>query len=403
MPRVAGGGAGDAIPPLLRDAMALHASGRVVEAAALYARVLKRSPRDGNALNLAGVAARQLGDLPRALEHGRRAVMGAPTSAIFRANYGATLASAGRLPEAVAEFRAALAGRPDDAVTWRNMGQAMAALGDASGAVPVLERAVAIAPSAPEAWLALAHARREAGDAPGAREAARRAVAPPVAEQAAFLLAALGEGDAPGRAPADYVRSLFDQFAPRFDGELTALGYATPAALAALIEASGVSPARALDVLDLGCGTGLSGVPLAPFARRLVGVDLSPRMLAEAGKRGLYDALEEADLLEWLPAHPAAFDLVVAADVLNYLGDLGPAVAGIAGALRPGGRAAFSVETGDVVPFALGEGMRYRHAPAHVATLLDAAGFRVEVARAVVLRQEKGVPVAGTLFLTQRR
>ncbi|MBR0657601.1 class I SAM-dependent DNA methyltransferase, partial [Plastoroseomonas arctica] len=231
---------------------------------------------------------------------------------------------------------------------------------------------------------------------------ARRAVAPPVAEQAQFLLAALGEGTAPGRAPAAYVRSLFDQFAPRFDGALAALGYATPAALSALVEAAGVAPARALDVLDLGCGTGLSGVALAPFARRLVGVDLSPRMLAEAGARGLYDTLAEADLLDWLPAQVAAFDLVFAADVLNYLGDLAPALAGIAGALRPGGWAAFSIETGSVAPYALGEGMRYRHAPAHVVALAEAAGLRVVAMRDVVLRQEKAVPVAGTLFLTAR-
>ncbi len=386
----------------LRDAMALHAAGRVAEAAAIYARILRRAPNDGNALNLAGIAARQVGDLAGALEHGRRAVQGSPRSAIFRANFGATLAAAGRLGEAVAEFRAALATRPEDAVTLRNLGQVMAAMGDAAGALPVLERATAIAPAAAEAWLALAHARREAGDAPGARVAARRAVAPPVAEQAEFLLAALGEGEAPGRAPAAYVKSLFDQFAQRFDGELSALGYATPAALAELIAAAGVAPARALDVLDLGCGTGLSGVALAPFARRMVGVDLSPGMLAQAARRGIYAAVEEADLLEWLPAHPGAFDLVVAADVLNYLGDLGPALAGIAGALRAGGWGAFSIETGDVAPFALGEGMRYRHAPAHVATLLGDVGLRVAATRAMVLRHEKGAPVEGTLFLTAR-
>ncbi len=382
--------------------MALHAAGRVAEAAAIYARILRRTPRDGNALNLAGVAARQLGDLPAALEHGRRAVQGSPGSAIFRANYGATLAAAGRLPEAIAEFRTALAARPEDAVTLRNLGQAMAAMGDPAGAVHVLERATALAPGAAEAWLALAHARREAGDASGARLAARRAVAPPVAEQAEFLLAALGEGEAPDRAPAGYVKSLFDQFAPRFDSELAALGYATPAALAEMIAAAGVAPSRTLDVLDLGCGTGLSGVALAPFARRLVGVDLSAGMLAQVARRKVYDALEEADLLDWLPPRAGAFDLIVAADVLNYLGDLAAAFAGIAQALRPGGHAAFSIETGDVAPFWLGEGMRYRHEPAHVAGLLGAAGLRVVATRDVVLRQEKGAPVAGTLFLTVR-
>ena len=112
-------------------------------------------------------------------------------------------------------------------------------------------------------------------------------------------------------------------------------------------------------------------------------------MLAEARKRGLYDALHEADLLDWLPGRPGAFDLIAAADVLNYLGDLAPALAAIAGALAPGGVAAFSVEAGEGAPFALGEAMRYRHDPAHVAALAAAAGLRPVAQEAAALRTEK--------------
>jgi predicted TPR repeat methyltransferase len=219
-----------------------------------------------------------------------------------------------------------------------------------------------------------------------------------VAEQARFLLAALRGDTVPDRAPASYVRDLFDQFAPRFDAELTGrLEYRTPALLAALLEEAGV--ARGLRVLDLGCGTGLSGIALAPFAARLEGLDLSPRMLAEAGRRGLYQALHQADLLDFLPAHPAGYGLVAAVDVLNYLGDLAPALGAMAVALAPGGVAAFSVEAGEGAPFTLGEGMRYRHDPAHVAQLAAAAGLAVVTQRSAVLRQEKGVPVAGVLFV----
>jgi predicted TPR repeat methyltransferase len=286
-------------------------------------------------------------------------------------------------------------------------------MGDARGALAPLGRAAALRPEAPEPWLALAHARREAGEAAGAAEAAEAALARaggqgPLAEQARYLLAALGRAAAPGRAPAAYVRELFDAFAPRFEAELTgALDYRTPALLAELLRDSGVPAERRLRVLDLGCGTGLSGAALAPFARRLEGLDLSPRMLAEARKRqGLYAALHEADLLDWLPAHPGRFDLVVAADVLNYLGDLAPALAGMAVALAPGGTAAFSVEAAGETqaPFALAEGMRYRHAPAHIAALAEAAGFAVVARRdaGVTLRREKGAPVAGALFVLRR-
>lgn len=392
---------------LLREGLARHARGELAAAERLYRKVLAQRPRDGNALNLLGVLARQKGDLRAALDLGAQAVAAAPDSPIFLANHGAALAEAGQFDKSVTTLRAALARRPDDPVTLRNLGQALSAMGDARGALVPLRRATALAPQAPEPWLALAHALREAGE-PGAAEAARRALAAPgitptLAGQARFLLAALGEGEAPARAPADYVRELFDQYAARFDEDLQGrLGYRTPALLAALLQAAGVAPDGSRRVLDLGCGTGLSGQALKPFARHLTGLDLSPRMLAEASRRGLYDALEEADLLAWLPRRKAGFELVVAADVLNYLGELGPALSSIAGALVPGGHAAFSIEAGEGAPFALGPGLRYRHDPLHVAQLAARAGLTEMARQEAVLREERGEPVKGVLFLLRR-
>jgi predicted TPR repeat methyltransferase len=393
---------------ILRQAAAAHRAGDLPAAERLYRRVLRLRPGDGNALNLLAVAARQRGDLPAALALSAQALAGAPDSPVFLANRGATLAEVGQLAEGVALLRAALARRPADVNALRNLGQALAAMGDAPAALAPLERATELAPAAPEPWLALAHARREAGDAAGAAEAATRVtalpgVAPALAEQARFLLAALGAAAAPDRAPAAYVRDLFDQYAARFDADLEGrLGYRTPALLVALLQQAGIMPDGTRRVLDLGCGTGLSGVALKPFARRLEGLDLSPRMLAEAAKRGVYDALHEADLLAWLPRQHAAFEVIAAADVLNYLGDLAPAFAAMAGALRPGGLAAFSLEAGAQAPYALGPGLRYRHDAAHALALAARCGLALMAQQDAVLRQEQGAPVAGLLAVLRR-
>ena len=376
---------------LLHRGIDRHRAGRVEEAEGLYRRALRLAPGHPDAENLLGVCARQRGDLAAALAHGARAVAAMPDSALFLANHGAALAEAGRLGEAIGALRRALALNPADAMSLRNLGQAMTAAGQARDAMEPLREAVRLS-GAPEAWLALAHAAREAGEAEAAREAAAQ-VKGPLAEQAGFLLAGLGAAPLPARAPAAYVRELFDAFAPRFDAELEgALGYRTPALLAAMLE--GVAPGR---VLDLGCGTGLSGVALKPFATRLEGLDLSPRMLAEARARGIYGALHEADLLEFLPRRPAAWDIVAAADVLNYLGDLAPAFAAIRTALKPGGVAVLSLEAGEAA-VALGEGLRYRHNAAHAAALAEAAGLAVVAREEAVLRREKGADVAGVLF-----
>ena len=390
---------------LVREGAARHGIGDLKGALAFYRRAVELVPNDPNAINLIGIAARQLGDMETALSFSAAAVESFPDSPIFLAARGATLAEAGQLEEAVAVLTRALGIRPADVISRRNLGQALCALGRVGEAMPHLQQAAAQAPDDPETQLALAHGLREAGSNAAAAEAARRAVSAggEVAAQARFLLASLGEGKAPARPPAAYVRNLFDTYAPRFEAELTGtLGYQTPEALAALLRQAGLAPEASLEVLDAGCGTGLSGQALRPWARHMTGVDLSPRMLEVARRRGLYDVLEEVELVEFLATHRGAYDLVAASDVLNYLGDLAPALNAMAGALRPGGHAAFSLETGEGAPYALGEGMRYRHDPAHVLALAAATRLGPVAQQAVVLREERGLPVAGTLLVLRR-
>jgi len=377
---------------LLHRGIARHREGRLTEAVSLYRRALRLAPGHPDAENLLGVAARQQGDLPAALAHAARAVAAAPDAPLFLANQGAALAEAGRLPEAIAALTRATTLNPADATSLRNLGQALTAAGQPDAALTPLTQATRLTPEAPEPWLALAHAAREANRPDLARDAALK-VRGPLAEQAGFLLAALGGAPIPARAPASYVRDLFDAFAPRFDAELEgALGYRTPTLLAAMIP--DLPPGR---VLDLGCGTGLSGLALKPFARRLEGLDLSPRMLAVARARNLYATLHEADLLDFLPRHPNTYDLIAAADVLNYLGDLGPAFTAIATALKPGGTALFSLEAGEA-PVTLGEGLRFRHNPDHALALAQDAGLTLVAREDAVLRREKGADVRGVLI-----
>jgi len=392
----------------LHEAVARHQAGDLDGAAVRYERVLALRPADANALNLLGLVRRQQGDLPSALALIRRALALQPEAPVFLAALGGTLAGAGQLGPAVEALRAALSRRPRDPVSLRNLGQALCGLGRAGEALVPLRQAVALAPDSAEAHLALAHACREAGQAQAAVEAARAALAlpalsPALAEQAHFLLAALGEGKAPERAPAAYVRDLFDQYAPRFEQELEErLAYRTPVALAELLGEAGLAADGSRHVLDLGCGTGLSGRALAPFARVLEGLDLSPRMLAEAARQGCYAALHETDLLDFLPRHPRAYDLVAAVDVLNYLGDLRPALAAMAAALRPGGALAFSVESGTSGSYALGPGLRYQHDVPALHALAAKLDLRCLAERTVVLRQEQGQPVLGAVLVLGR-
>src|SRR5260370_26931297 len=105
------------------------------------------------------------------------------------------------------------------------------------------------------------------------------------------MLAALTGEDVPARASSGYVRTVFDRFAESFDEKLHSLDYRARQLVSAAVAAAFGAGRGDLEVLDAGCGTGLCGPLLRPYARRLVGVDLSSAMLQRAGLRGCYDAL----------------------------------------------------------------------------------------------------------------
>jgi predicted TPR repeat methyltransferase len=226
-------------------------------------------------------------------------------------------------------------------------------------------------------------------------------------ELVGYMLAALGAQQAPASSPAAYVQGLFDQYAGRFDRHLVeVLQYRTPALLADAVRRSALQTAVAaavLDVLDLGCGTGLCGALLRPIARKLEGVDLSPRMLERARELGIYDALHCAEMTGFLLARPISADLIVAADVFVYAGDLAAVFAAARAALRPTGQLAFSVEVlgagglPDAVGFALRPSGRYAHSEAYLRGLAAAHGFSVSALESCVLRKEDGADIAGLL------
>ncbi|GGD94595.1 methyltransferase [Aureimonas endophytica] len=271
--------------------------------------------------------------------------------------------------------------------------------GDFAAAADLMRQALELAPDWAAGWTTLALHREKAGDREGAIAALRQAVELDPADGlgAGAKLAALGEAPPPSALPPAFVRGLFDQYAERFEQQLRdRLAYRAPELLGEAIRAAG--PGAFAAVLDLGCGTGLMGTVLRPLATRLVGLDLSPAMLAKARAKGVYDALHESDILAFA-AEEDGFDLVVAADVLNYLGDLAPVFARARRWLRPGGLLAFTLEAhAGAEPFVLRETLRYAHAAEAVSRQLAAAGFAASAPRHVHLREDRGEPVEGLIF-----
>jgi predicted TPR repeat methyltransferase len=321
-----------------------------------------------------------------------------------------------RLTEALAAYDSALASNASRADIWCARGAALKKSGRLAAALDSYERALALWPDYLQAELFRAHALRALGRRDAALASYGRAAALGAdPADVGFALAALGAAPPPPAAPAGYVKNLFDQYAGHFEPHLVdALGYRTPALLGALLGAHLPPAPRLAAALDLGCGTGLCGPVLRPLATQLAGVDLSRRMLDGAAAGGLYDHLACADIGAFLEGEDAARDLVAAADVLVYFGELDRLFAQVARALRPGGWFTFSCEALEDAAdafthtaaadagYAMRPSNRYAHAAPYLAACAAAAGFTTVETRRDVLRRDHDADVIGHLVLLRR-
>ncbi|MDT0683585.1 methyltransferase [Roseicyclus sp. F158] len=211
-----------------------------------------------------------------------------------------------------------------------------------------------------------------------------------------------------GAEPAspDQMTEMFDRFAEIYDRNLEELGNNGPLFVARALEEIGVPRDGALAILDAGCGTGLCAPFLRPRARLLHGCDLSPGMLAKAEARGGFDALTRTDLADPASYPEGAWDVVVAADVLTYFGELPGVLRNLAADLVPGGWLVFTVEDGgaEVLEWQRYSSGRCRHARGYVEASLSEAGFRApEVTFTEILRREFGAPILGTCYAARKR
>lgn len=418
---------------------------RIAEAEPLLLRLLERAPLQPDALHFLGVLRHTQGRIDEALDLIGRSLAALPDNASAWNNLGNVLLLAGRADEAAEAYAKAVQfsdGKGNEApLALNNLGVLYRKLGRLDDSERACRRALALAPEFGDAWYNLsntlirmgrihdgliAHGKAVAawpehqqsrqevirallllGENERAAALLREWLADDAGNPVAQHMLASAEGaQAPARASDGYVQQVFDGFASSFDAKLEALGYRAPALVTQALGALVGTPAATLAIVDAGCGTGLCGPGLRPFARRLAGCDLSAGMLRRAKERALYDVLHQAELTHYLATQPGAFDAVVSADTLCYFGALDDALAAARLALRPEGRLVFTVEAlgaGRADDHVLQSNGRYAHGEHYLRRVLAASGFGEPRLRRETLRLEAGEPVAGWLVSARTR
>ena len=279
---------------------------------------------------------------------------------------------------------------------------ALLAEADHEAAVDLFRQTLELVPRWPAVWFSLAEALEKSGETLQAVDAFKTCLrlSPSDPLGAGIRLERLGLSHIKSIAmtPA-YVSALFDQYAERFDDHLTrVLEYRGPDIIMSALEAACAAHHRRFHfaaAFDLGCGTGLMAKAIAQNIGFIDGVDLSPAMVALAKKTNIYRNAFEGDVVSALEENQQAYDLIVAADVFVYIGNLAAVFSAAKLALAKDGLFAFTIQSCDGDSFKLGDDLRYHHSETYIRTTAALAGFKITSLDPCVTRHDAGKPALG--------
>ena len=421
---------------VLMQASLAHREGRLAEAEKCYKEVLRRKPDWGQVLNALGTVFLDQSQPDKAKKVFKKAANLSPPNIPACYNLARLMQRGDDHQGAIGIYRAMLEQQPDLGDAWNNLGVAYRETGNQDEAISCFQKAVKFAPDMAEAWNNLGVAQDEFNMIENASKSYRKAIeirpdytsahfnlgislqklnrfkeaekhynkvleARPDDEATQFMLQSMGTSKTPDAAPVEHVRRIFDRCAGTFEKILVKdLEYKTPELLFDLVHPY---LTEAMNVLDLGCGTGLGAQLYRPFAKKLTGVDVSPKMLEKAAEKKIYNRLEVFDILQDWP-FAEKFDLIYSSDVFVYFGNLETIIRSASSNLVSGGIIAFSVERleDNDMEYRLFPSGRYAHSQAYIQGCLKRHGLHLIEASKSYIRKQSGNQVKGLLIVAKK-
>jgi predicted TPR repeat methyltransferase len=421
------------------SAVRKHLDGDFSTAETLYREIIRDYPAQARAKHCLGFLLQQTDRLDEAFDQLTGAIALEDQHAEWHFNLGIVLARQDNAGAAIAAFLLAIEIDPDKYFYWTNLGAAYESNQESERAEHCyraaanidpncadafyllaalclkLERydearhfnycGIAVAPAGYKSMTALGQAYYElgrVGDAIALFE--KWLLVEPDNPVALHLLAAYRGQQVPEQCSSRYIEQTFDTFANNFENVLGRLKYCGPQLVADFLAGHDV-PASSLNVLDLGCGTGMVGEVVTPYASEITGVDLSQSMLDKSAAKQVYRHLHKSDIAHFLQTSQKQYDLITCMDTFIYIGRLDEVLAQIRRNLNPDGMLLFSTEKlagARVQDYQLNVSGRYSHHPDYLSEKLKESGFKIQSIRDVVIRMESGCPIEGQFAFASR-
>ena len=206
------------------------------------------------------------------------------------------------------------------------------------------------------------------------------------------------------KPPDDYVIDTFDYCADIFDYHLVQkLNYKIPQKIFKLVKKTYPQDHKFVKVLDLGCGTGLSGKMFKPFSKELTGIDLSKKMIEKAKSKKIYNNLEQIEILQFLNKTTKLYDLFLATDVFIYVGELEKIFSKILEKSTSNAKFCFSIEECKDKEFKLLQSARYAHSKKYIERISQKYGFTIKNFLQTEIRNDKKKSIRGYIFILEKR
>ena len=348
-----------------------------------------------------GLTLQELGQLDAAVESYKKALAVNPNYAEAHNNLGVTLKELGQLDTAVECYEKAITTQPDYAEAHNNLGLAFYELDQVNAAVESYKKALAIKPDYAEVNYNLGNALNDLGQLDDAVKSYERALAiKPDYLVPQHMINAL-TGNTSTEPPKEYVKNLFDDYAEGFDDSLIKqLGYKLPFLMKELILKLDPLRNKFEKVIDLGCGTGLTGIELRDISNNLTGIDISSNMVAKTRELDVYDHLIEGDVVDILSSSKEKYDLFIALDVFIYIGELTKMFKTVRQCCNKNALFIFSIEAQEEDGYSLLKSARYSHSESYILKTASVA-FNVIYSQEVNLRKEKEGWIKGKIFIMQ--